>query len=77
VTAGAALRVYQQKQGIPVSGTVDEKPPKQLQVRLPRALAGSGEEAKCPCGVASWPGHPSHQTRRRPKMSGRGLDGLS
>jgi peptidoglycan hydrolase-like protein with peptidoglycan-binding domain len=30
----AALRQYQQKQGIPVSGAADEEPLKQLQIRL-------------------------------------------
>jgi len=31
----AALRQYQQKQGIPVSGAADEETLKQLQLRLP------------------------------------------
>jgi peptidoglycan hydrolase-like protein with peptidoglycan-binding domain len=32
----AALRQYQEKQGIPVSGAVDEETVKQLQLRLPK-----------------------------------------
>ena len=36
----AALRQYQQKQGIPVSGTADEETLKQLQLRLPASPQG-------------------------------------
>jgi peptidoglycan hydrolase-like protein with peptidoglycan-binding domain len=36
----AALRVYQQKQGIAVSGAVDEETLKQLQIRLPASPSG-------------------------------------
>jgi peptidoglycan hydrolase-like protein with peptidoglycan-binding domain len=36
----AALRQYQQKQGIPVSGMADEETLKQLQVRLPASSQG-------------------------------------
>lgn len=35
----AALRQYQEKQGIPVSGAVDEETVKQLQLRLPKGPA--------------------------------------
>jgi peptidoglycan hydrolase-like protein with peptidoglycan-binding domain len=37
----AALRAYQQKQGLPVSGAVDEATLKQLQIKLP---VGRGEQ---------------------------------
>jgi peptidoglycan hydrolase-like protein with peptidoglycan-binding domain len=37
----AALRAYQQKQGIPVSGAADEATLKQLQIELP---VGRGEQ---------------------------------
>jgi peptidoglycan hydrolase-like protein with peptidoglycan-binding domain len=36
----AALRAYQQKQGIPVSGAADEETLKQLQIRLPTSPGG-------------------------------------
>jgi peptidoglycan hydrolase-like protein with peptidoglycan-binding domain len=36
----AALRAYQQKQGLPVSGAVDEETLKQLQLELPAAIQG-------------------------------------
>jgi peptidoglycan hydrolase-like protein with peptidoglycan-binding domain len=36
----AALRAYQQKQGIPVSGAVDAPTLKQLQLELPAAIQG-------------------------------------
>jgi murein L,D-transpeptidase YcbB/YkuD len=39
----AALRQYQQKQGIPVSGAVDEATLKQLQIRLPSSSQGTGQ----------------------------------
>jgi peptidoglycan hydrolase-like protein with peptidoglycan-binding domain len=38
----AALRQYQQKQGLPVSGTVDEETLRQLQLRLPTSPQGTG-----------------------------------
>jgi peptidoglycan hydrolase-like protein with peptidoglycan-binding domain len=38
----AALRQYQQKQGLPVSGTADEATLKQLQIRLPTSPQGTG-----------------------------------
>jgi peptidoglycan hydrolase-like protein with peptidoglycan-binding domain len=36
----AALRAYQQKRGIPVSGAADEETLKQLQIRLPSSPQG-------------------------------------
>jgi hypothetical protein len=36
----AALRQYQQKQGIPVSGAVDEATLKELQIELPASPEG-------------------------------------
>jgi peptidoglycan hydrolase-like protein with peptidoglycan-binding domain len=36
----AALRAYQQKQGLPVSGAVDAPTLKQLQLELPAAIQG-------------------------------------
>jgi peptidoglycan hydrolase-like protein with peptidoglycan-binding domain len=36
----AALRAYQQKQGIPVSGAADEATLRQLQLELPAAIQG-------------------------------------
>jgi peptidoglycan hydrolase-like protein with peptidoglycan-binding domain len=36
----AALRAYQQKQGIPVSGAADEATLKQLQIELPTSPEG-------------------------------------
>jgi peptidoglycan hydrolase-like protein with peptidoglycan-binding domain len=36
----AALRQYQEKQGLPVSGTADEATLKQLQLELPTARQG-------------------------------------
>jgi len=36
----AALRAYQQKRGIPVSGAVDEETLRQLQLRLPATSPG-------------------------------------
>jgi peptidoglycan hydrolase-like protein with peptidoglycan-binding domain len=36
----AALRQYQQKQGLPVSGAADEETLKQLQIRLPAPAGG-------------------------------------
>ena len=36
----AALRQYQQKQGLPVSGAADEETLKQLQLRLPSSPQG-------------------------------------
>jgi peptidoglycan hydrolase-like protein with peptidoglycan-binding domain len=38
----AALRQYQQKQGLPVSGAADEATLKQLQIELPTATPGAG-----------------------------------
>jgi peptidoglycan hydrolase-like protein with peptidoglycan-binding domain len=38
----AALRQYQQKQGIPTSGAPDEATLKELQIRLPAATQGTG-----------------------------------
>ena len=38
----AALRAYQQKQGLPVSGAADEATLKQLQLELPAAVQGEG-----------------------------------
>jgi peptidoglycan hydrolase-like protein with peptidoglycan-binding domain len=37
----AALRVYQQKQGLPVSGAADQETLKQLQIRLPTSAGGT------------------------------------
>ena len=39
----AALRQYQQKQGLPVSGLVDEETLRQLQIRLPTSPQGTGQ----------------------------------
>ena len=39
----AALRQYQQKQGLPASGTVDEETLRQLQIRLPTSPQGTGQ----------------------------------
>jgi peptidoglycan hydrolase-like protein with peptidoglycan-binding domain len=36
----AALRQYQEKQGLPVSGAADEATLKQLQIRLPTSAGG-------------------------------------
>jgi peptidoglycan hydrolase-like protein with peptidoglycan-binding domain len=36
----AALRAYQEKQGLPVSGAADEATLKQLQIRLPATTQG-------------------------------------
>jgi peptidoglycan hydrolase-like protein with peptidoglycan-binding domain len=36
----AALRQYQEKQGLPVSGAADEATLKQLQIRLPTSTQG-------------------------------------
>jgi peptidoglycan hydrolase-like protein with peptidoglycan-binding domain len=38
----AALRQYQQKQGIPASGAPDEQTLKQLQIELPASRQGTG-----------------------------------
>jgi peptidoglycan hydrolase-like protein with peptidoglycan-binding domain len=38
----AALRAYQQKQGLPVSGAADEETLRQLQIRLPATRQGDG-----------------------------------
>jgi peptidoglycan hydrolase-like protein with peptidoglycan-binding domain len=38
----AALRQYQQKQGLPVSGIADEATLKQFQIRLPTSPQGTG-----------------------------------
>jgi membrane-bound lytic murein transglycosylase B len=38
----AALRAYQQKQGLPVSGAADEETLRQLQIRLPATRQGEG-----------------------------------
>jgi peptidoglycan hydrolase-like protein with peptidoglycan-binding domain len=38
----AALRQYQQKQGLPVSGIADDATLKQLQIRLPTSPQGAG-----------------------------------
>jgi peptidoglycan hydrolase-like protein with peptidoglycan-binding domain len=38
----AALRQYQQKQKIPVSGALDAETLKELQIRLPAGSSGSG-----------------------------------
>jgi peptidoglycan hydrolase-like protein with peptidoglycan-binding domain len=38
----AALRQYQQKQGIPPSGAPDEQTLKQLQIELPASRQGTG-----------------------------------
>ena len=38
----AALRQYQQKQGLPVSGEADEATLKQLQLELPASRQGEG-----------------------------------
>jgi peptidoglycan hydrolase-like protein with peptidoglycan-binding domain len=39
----AALRQYQQKQDLPVSGMVDEETLRQLQIRLPTSPQGTGQ----------------------------------
>ena len=36
----AALRAYQQKQGLPVSGAADEETFRRLQIRLPSTTEG-------------------------------------
>jgi peptidoglycan hydrolase-like protein with peptidoglycan-binding domain len=38
----AALRAYQQKRGLPVSGAADEATLKQLQLELPASRQGEG-----------------------------------
>ena len=38
----AALRAYQQKQGLPVSGAADEATLRELQIRLPAGRQGKG-----------------------------------
>src|SRR5919108_6591920 len=38
----AALRAYQQKQGLPVSGAADEVTLRELQIRLPAGRQGEG-----------------------------------
>jgi peptidoglycan hydrolase-like protein with peptidoglycan-binding domain len=38
----AALRAYQQKRGIPVSGAADEATIRELQLRLPASRQGEG-----------------------------------
>ncbi len=40
----AALRAYQQKQGLPVSGAADEETLRQLQIRLPASRQGEGAQ---------------------------------
>jgi peptidoglycan hydrolase-like protein with peptidoglycan-binding domain len=37
----AALRAYQQKQGLPVSRAADQETLKQLQIRLPTSSGGT------------------------------------
>jgi peptidoglycan hydrolase-like protein with peptidoglycan-binding domain len=37
----AALRAYQEKQGLPVSGAADQETLKQLQIRLPTSPGGT------------------------------------
>jgi peptidoglycan hydrolase-like protein with peptidoglycan-binding domain len=38
----AALRAYQQQQGLPVSGVADEATMRELQIRLPTSRQGEG-----------------------------------
>ena len=40
----AALRAYQQKQGLPVSGAADEATVRELQIRLPATPQGEGAQ---------------------------------
>jgi peptidoglycan hydrolase-like protein with peptidoglycan-binding domain len=40
----AALRVYQQNQGLPVSGAADEATLRELQIRLPASRQGEGAQ---------------------------------
>jgi peptidoglycan hydrolase-like protein with peptidoglycan-binding domain len=40
----AALRAYQQKQGLPVSGEADEATLRALQIRLPATRQGEGTQ---------------------------------
>jgi peptidoglycan hydrolase-like protein with peptidoglycan-binding domain len=43
---GAALRAYQQKQGLPVSGAADEAILRELQIHIPPAHRGSGDAVR-------------------------------
>jgi peptidoglycan hydrolase-like protein with peptidoglycan-binding domain len=40
----AALRAYQQNQGLPVSGAADEATLRELQIRLPASRQGEGAQ---------------------------------